>query len=56
MRVTVDELARTIIFSEDAGDEYSKVILFTPHRARAVGQALMEIADGLVAAEERKAK
>ncbi len=41
-----------IVFTEDRGsDDGMTIIRMTPHRARAVGERLMAMADGIVAAE-----
>ena len=53
MRLTVDDKTRTVALMEHRNeDEETVVIRMTPHRARAVGERLIEMADGLVKAEK----
>lgn len=52
MRLSVDDVARMIALTEDRGSELGcAVILMTPHRAKAIGERLIEMAAGLVQIE-----
>lgn len=51
MTLYVDDKRRTIKLVEDT-DEGQITTTMTPHRARAIGERLIEMADGLVKAEK----
>lgn len=54
MRLSVDEWSRLISLSEDHGSETGcTIIKMTPHRAKAIGECLVAMADGLVKAETK---
>jgi hypothetical protein len=51
MRLSVDDKARQIALVEEHHEQFEVVILMTPHRARAIGERLIAMADGVVAVE-----